>query len=83
MPARLSSSSLADQASQIQTVGLRPIQKVISGALYSLESCSKYIHGLLSGRRCVFPIMGRGSGPGGYPSNQFLFHIFLIYIYIF
>lgn len=41
MPARLSSSSLAHQASQIQTVGLRPIQKVISGALYSLASFSK------------------------------------------
>jgi hypothetical protein len=27
-----------------------PIQNVMSGVLYFFDSCSKYIHGLLSGR---------------------------------
>ncbi len=42
-----------------------PIQNVISGVLYFLESSSKYIHGLLSGNRKVLPMIGSGKGPGG------------------
>lgn len=56
---------MAVHASQIQIVGRLPVQNVIIGDLYSFESCSKYIHGLLSGRRWVFPISGKGNGPGG------------------
>lgn len=41
MAAFLSSSSEADQASLIHTVGLRPIQNVMTGLFSDLESFSK------------------------------------------
>jgi hypothetical protein len=66
MPALLSSSSLAVHASLIHTVGLRPIQYVMRGVLYLLDSSSKYIQGLLSGSWKVLPMMGYGKGPGGW-----------------
>jgi hypothetical protein len=37
----------------------------MSGVWYFLDNSSKYIHGLLSGKENVFPMMGRGKGPGG------------------
>lgn len=46
-----------------------PIQNVISGELYFFARCSKYIHGLFSGRENVFPMMGNGNGPGGFPGQ--------------
>ena len=63
--ARLSKSSLAAHASQIQIVGRRPVQNVIMGDLYSFASFSKYIQGFSAGSKCVFPIRGSGNGPGG------------------
>lgn len=64
--ARLSKSSLAAHASQIQIVGRRPVQNVIMGDLYCFARLSKYIQGLWVGSRCVFPMRGSGNGPGGY-----------------
>ncbi len=58
-------NSLAHIQSWIHTVGLRPIQKVITGLFNEFESCSKYIQGLFFGRRWVLPTIGNGRGPGG------------------
>jgi hypothetical protein len=66
MPALLSRSSCAAQASLIHTVGFLPIQYVIRGVSYFFDSSSKYIQGLLSGSWNVLPTMGYGKGPGGF-----------------
>jgi hypothetical protein len=65
IPALLSNNSEATHASHIHTVGFRPIQNVSSGVLYFLASCSKYIHGFVSGKENVLPTIGSGNGPGG------------------
>lgn len=44
----------------------RPSQNVMTGDLYSCESCSKKYHGFEGGRRNVLPMMGQGHGPGGW-----------------